>query len=308
MKKIVLVLLMVTVLCFSAVARGDHALQPFLEGMNELLFETGNVTLKGGAEFFLDGERFKTGEILYVQDGGRSLYQLSLQTPVSGKEDKASGYTVIADGERVHVMEVIFPGVYRTGTTGEVRTILRKTVQEALMARVASLAAEALPEGKAVTVSERDGEGQTLHLEPGEDVPEVVNTSLNLLYQFLARRYFGMDYNYAQESDMVPMENYLTVTRAILCTTLSLSLKGADLKVEMDGEGRILSAEGDISLNLNTARDGRKVLDIRFRMTASDRGNSRVEPFDPETWGVVPAYVWPEEEYWGTSDADEGQN
>ena len=118
MKKIVAVLLsIIMVLILTMTALADNELRIFYDSVTNLLFETNNVTLTGHAEFSLDGKRFKTADLNYIQDYTNSYYQLKLLTPRrdgSHEPDRESGYTIIANGENVYVMEVIYPGVYKT--------------------------------------------------------------------------------------------------------------------------------------------------------------------------------------------------
>ena len=126
------ILSIILILSLTMTALADSSTDLFYDSVMELLFQTNNVTLNGQAEFLLDGERFKTAELRYIQDYTNSLYQLNLHTPRrngSQSPDRESGYTIIANGEKVYVMEVIYPGVYKTGTTYAQSTILRKSVQ-----------------------------------------------------------------------------------------------------------------------------------------------------------------------------------
>ena len=293
MRKLVSALLALTMtLILAAAALADNTLTPFYDAAVELLYETSNVTLTGEAEFTLDGERFKTAEVRYIQDFENSLYQLSLHTPRrDGTEgtDRESGYTIIANGEYVYVMEVIYPGVYKTGTHGSESTVLRDSVQMNLMReliRMITDQADALLGEDAATVTQRGQGGQELQIKLNEDVPGTVNTLLNVFYQFAAKRYFEVDYDYIREQEMIPMDYYLTVAQGILGTTKSVSLKQADLTLDLDESGRLEQAAGAVSLLLSTGMDGTRHLDITFRADASDRNESHVGKFDPAEYGV----------------------
>ena len=65
--------------CLTAAA--ESSLTPFIDAAERLAFDTHNVTITGKADFLLDGERFKTAEITYVQDGENSFWQEKLLTP-----------------------------------------------------------------------------------------------------------------------------------------------------------------------------------------------------------------------------------
>ncbi len=309
MKKLIAAVLSVILLLGSVVgALADQPVNLFYDAVMELLFEANNVSLEGEAEFVLDGERFKTAKIRYVQDYIDSLLQLDLRTPHrdgTGRPDRESGYTVIANGENIYVIEAFYPGVYKTGSTFSQSTILRKSVQMSLMTelvRVLADQSDTLLGEKAVTVLPDDQGGKDLRIELDENVPDLVNTALNLFYQFVARRYFDTDYDHVSERDMEPMENYLTVTQGILYATKSLSLEKADLTLKRDHAGLLEAAKGDISLNLNTGKDSIRQLDITFYLNVFDRDGSHVEQFDPEKYGVIRSNG-PEDPYASAAEA-----
>ena len=272
MKKTIAAILTV-ILALSGImtAGADTVLNLFYESGMELLFETSNVTLTGKAEFFLDGERFKTAEVLYIQDYDNSKFQLDLYTPRrdgAEGEDRHSGYTVYANGEDIYVTEVFYPGMYKTGSTGVQGTILRKTVQMELV----SLATE--------------GTAKELKISLNRDVPETVNAALNLFYQFIAKRYFRTDYDQVSVRHMIPMASYITVAQGILGSTEQVSLKKAEITAKRDDAGRLEQVKGDVSLMLTTGRDGTRQLDISFSLDVSDFDGSHVGLFDPEKEGL----------------------
>ena len=279
------------ILSLAATAFAEDSLTLFFDAATELMFETNNVTLDGHAEFSLDGERFKTADLHYIQNYTNSMYKLDLQTPRrdGSKPDRESGYTIIANGEYVYVIEVIFPGVYKTGTTSAQSTILRKTVQMNLMTEMIRLLAgqaESLFGEEAFTIQPAGEEGRELTVALGEDVPELVNTALNMLWQFAAKRYFRTDYDQISEEHMAQMENYITVTEGILYTTKSISLKRANCVMQVNGQGQAEQLKGDVSLLLHTGRDGERQMDISFELKVSDRDSSFVGSFDPAEYGV----------------------
>ncbi len=285
-----LLILMALCLTFSALA--DNSLNLFYDAAMELLFEIPNVTLTGHAEFSLDGERFKTADLRYVQDYTNSMLQLNLLTPRrngSKEPDRESGYTVIANGENIYVMEVIYPGVYKTGSTYTQSTILRKSVQMSLMTdmiRILANQADTLFGTEAVTIQPCETGGKELRIQLGENVPAIVNTALNLIFQFTAKRYFDTDYDQVSERIMVPMENAMTVMLGILWNTKSVSLKTADISAVRSDAGDLEQIKGAVSLKLNTGKDGTRQLDTAFRLDVSDLDGSHVDLFDPEAYSV----------------------
>lgn len=306
-------LLLSTVLVFTVLvtALAENQLRFFYDAAMNLLFETNNVTLTGHAEFFLDGKRFKTADLNYIQDYTNSNYQLKLLTPRrdgSHEPDRESGYTIIANGENVYVMEVIYPGVYKTGSTYAQNTILRKSVQMNLMTNVLSVLMDQtnLLLGEQAFTVQPDGQGgRELTITIKENVPDLVNTALNIFYQFVAKRYFDTDYDKVKEQDMALMENYLTVSQGILSATKSVSLKQINVTVQANGHGLLERVSGDITLLLDTGRDGIRELGITFYLTVSDIDGSHVEKFDPSAYGVKLAKGYqPAEKTVKTMDSD----
>ena len=287
-EKGITLMIAISVLALSVCAAAETPARQVYDTVFRLLSDTENVTLTGHAEFSLDGKRFKTADALYIQDGTRSLWQWDLLTPRADGSERKGGYTVIANGERVYVMEAFYPGVYRTGTTAESSTILRRSVHLNLLSDLLRILADQSGEllGENVLQTESEEGGLTVRLQAGNDVPEMVNTALNLAVQFAAKRYFETDYDFISERYMIPMENYITVTQAILGSTYYMALQQADVTVKLDPDGNLRSADGALSLELSTGCDGIAALDISFNLEVSDLGESRVAPFDPADYGV----------------------
>ena len=288
MTAIALALMLAVMTMVAAVAEGS--LRRMYDAGFNLLFDTENVTLAGKAEFSLDGEWFKTAEGTYRQDGNRSFWQLKTRTPKMDGTEREGGYTVVADGGVVYAMEDFYPGSYRIGTNMEQTTILRRSVQLNLVSdlvRVLADQAETLLGEKAVTVTyDEASETETVRLEVGKDVPEIVNTALNLVAQYAARRYFDMDYDAMNEKYIAPMDSYITVTQAILGSTVYYSLKEADVTLKRNAADVLQEASGQVSLLLNTGADGVRQLDVQFRLDVSDLGSTEVKPFEPEDYNV----------------------
>ena len=280
---LVLVLTLLTVSAFS-----ETPVRTMYDSVFNLLFDTNNVTLAGHAEFSLDGERFKTADLRYVQDGTNSLLEWKLLTPRKDGSEREGGYTVIANGENVYVMEDFYPGLYKTGSTDASDTIMRRSIQLNLLRdllRILSDQTDTLL-GKDAVTAESDLNGTTVHIQTGRDVPELVNTALNMTAQFVAKRYFNTDYDQISERYMAPMENYITVTQAILGSTRYMFLNQADITLKRDARGNFESADGKVSIELNVGDDGKRMLDISFRLDASNFGGSKVPQFNPNDYGV----------------------
>ena len=85
------------VFCLPAAGAEGSILRPLAEAAEKLLLDTSNVTIRGSAVFTLEGERFKTAEILYKQDANNSHWQLDLKTPRENLPDRETGYTIIGN-------------------------------------------------------------------------------------------------------------------------------------------------------------------------------------------------------------------
>ena len=291
MKKVIAVIAALAVFMIAANACAETPVRAMYDSIFNLLFNTSNVTLTGHAEFSLNGERFKTADAKYIQDGASSFWDWKLRTPRKDGSEREGGYTVIANGEQVYVMEAFYPGVYKTGTTNESSTILRRSVQLNLLRdllRILSDQADTLL-GKNAVVSRSDETGMTVQIRADKDVPEIVNTALNMTAQFVAKRYFDTDYDQISDRFMPPMDSYVTVTQAILGSTWYMSLNQADVTLKRDADGNFESAEGEAVIQLYTEENAIRMLEIVFRLDASDRGASRVAPFNPADFGVEPA-------------------
>ena len=290
MKKALAFVLMIT-LAFGpaavASAEGGKPLSALCDAAFELLFSTRNVTLEGEANFSLDGDWFKTAKAKYIQDGDRSWWDLKLTSPKLDGTTRENGYTIIADGSKIYVMEVFRPGIYKTGTGAPQSTILRDSVQMELMKEVIRAAAAlAETEGNAVRVEENVAD-KSLRIEMNAPAPEWFDMSLNILAEYAAKRYFHMDYDQIGAANMVPMSYYLTVTEGILACTVSETMKHADITVRMDPQGQIEGVSGSVSLLLSTARDEERTLDLTFELAVSDRGTSHVGTFSPSEYNVT---------------------
>ena len=289
MKKGLLFILSIA-LIFSAGtgAKAEMPLTAICDSADVLLFKTSNVTITGEAVFSMDGERFKTAGIKYIQDGDRSLWELKLSSPRADGRERENGYTVIADGSRIYVMEVYRPGVYKTGTATPQSTLLRKSIQLDLLrdlVRMVAAQMEIPADNNAVTIEE-NREGSDIRIIAEEDVTPIVNMTLNLLAQYCARRYFHMDYDQISELQMIPMSAYLTVTESIIACTKFIALKHADINIQKDQNGQPENISGDVSILLNTAKDGEHTVNITFLAEISDRGESHVGTFSPAEYNV----------------------
>ena len=288
-RSFLIILSIILITAFTAVALAEKPLTALCDSAEELLFDTSNVTITGKLEFILDREWFKTAETDYIQDGDRSFWDLKLTSPKQDGTELHNGYTVIADGSKIYVMEVFCPGIYKTGTNAPQSTLLRKSVQLDLMTEMIRMLAgqmEAAAEISDVLLIEEDSDGAGIRISLREDVPPAVNLALNVFEQYLARRYFHIDYDQVSERHMIPMSSYLTVTEGILACTKSIALKHADISIRKDRNGQLEKISGSISILLNTAKDGNRALEISFQASITDRGQSHVGTFSPVDYNV----------------------
>ena len=262
---------------------------------SELLFHTDNVTVDGTAVFSLNGTMFKTAGLHYVQDGYSSYYGLKLITPKKSGGEQETGWTIIADDEGdVYVMEAYYPGVYREGTCAANNTLLRRTVQlDALTELGGFLVGQIeplLPEG-AVTVEEKDGQ-QTVHIRLGGDqIPPMAVSALNTAAAYLSNRWFSYGYDRVASEEVCPdFDNYVTVSQALTDGTVRWELRAAEADFILDAQGRLAGAKGKATAE-STFWDGKKRdVEVEFDFTVSGWDESHVKPFDPDDFGVKPAY------------------
>ena len=78
-----------------------------------------------------------------------------------------------------------------------------------------------------------------------------------------------------------------TDTRQILNSMESLELGDCDFTVAMDGEGRIVSAQGTAVIIVIDDSGYENALEIAFDIAADHYGDTRVEEFDPKAYGVM---------------------
>ncbi len=307
-------ILLILTLCISTHA--ESSLVPFIDAAEKLAFETDNVTITGKAEFLLDGKRFKTAEISYVQDGENSFWQEKLLTPEDWRPDRESGFTVVQYvdeiiGDEIFVTETLHPGLYRHGYSNAEKTLIRRSpITDLLLAMSRSAAVQLEPFfGSAVTLEEREDGSRELKLELQEEhSPELLSFLANLGMRWIGERLFGINGDIgtvplpALQVQMPPE----TETQRILCETRDLTFLGASARIGLDASGRLASASGDLSVRLNyyTEEDRRlpdneegsvqidegiwqwfekreQVLTVRFDITGSRYGESRVASFDP---------------------------
>ena len=259
----------------------------------DLLFHTDNVTVTGEAVFSLDGVRFKTARLHYIQDEFRSLYDLKLLTPQKSGAEQETGWTIIGDGHGViYVMEAYTPGIYRTMSDYYHRhnTLLRRSVGlDALVelgGAVVPYVEQALPEG-AVIVTEQDGAASIAVSIVREQVPQVAQNALSVGLSFLADRWFRAGLDEAAYT-AYRFEDHRTVTWALLSRTERWSLGGLDAVFALDAHGRLTGAAGELRIISTDSRGTEREIEVTFSLEMTNYDASAVMRFNPTEWGAVP--------------------
>ncbi|MBR1585173.1 MAG: hypothetical protein IJ662_06515 [Clostridia bacterium] len=285
-----IVILALTLVIGTALA--ESTLVSLWDSGMDFLFHTDNVTVTGDAVFTLDGQRFKTAQLNYVQDGFSSYYGLKLLTPGKDGDERESGWIILADANgKIAVMEVYEPGTYKQGYGTAQNTLLRRSVQLDALAELGGLIVgqvdAMMPEG-AVTVAEREG-GKSVHIRLNADqIPKVAVSALNVAAGYLSDRWFS----YSHDRDLknngeMDFDTYVTVTEALTDGTVTWTLRDADVEASLDAQGRLSAVSGTVNA-ASTFWDGSvRVVGVQFHLTMQDYGTSRVKPFDPADYQVT---------------------
>lgn len=285
----------------SVPAQAEGTLEDLWDSGVQLLLHTENVTVDGEAEFFLDGERFKTAQVHYVQDGLNSYYGLKLLTPWPDGTEKETGWIIIGqetggnDMGTIYVIEAYSPGVYHEGFDRMNKTLLRSTDRlDDLLALGRLLTGHmeaALPEG-AVTESEAEGI-RTVRIDISrEQLPAGTDSVVNLAVRYLAPRVI----NVAVGTYVTEFSRYVSPTRALVVGTDEWLLNSVQMEASLDDQGRLTAAEGEIRVTSVYWDHKEREVTVKFSGTASAYGQSRVQPFDPADYGLRSIHdFWDEE-------------
>ena len=304
MKKLLCLMLSLLLLFSAAAADEDNWVESspalYVCAVEDLLFSIHNVTLTGEAHFSLDGEWFKTANGVYRQDGENSYWDYRLTAPGVDGGVRENGYTVVANPDQFYVMESWpHPGTYRNGSDFAQDTVLRKTGQAQTMIlalrELANNAYSILDEG-ALTTSADENRNEALHIRLDGNTPATINLALTLFWQYAARRFLEVDTEQVDESLLGESQgNYNTISKYLLAATRYLTVQKADITVKMNNLGYLDQIAGSASVQLRTALNEDRLLDIVFRLDVTDRGTTKVAEFKPEDYNVV-RYEEPETE------------
>ncbi len=279
-------LLTAVTLCVTAASNTD--LLTVFDAGKALLFDTDNVTVKATADFSFEGERFKTVNAEYAQDGYHSKWQYMLRTPKDDGSDSLSGFTVIANDELLYRMDLLKPGVYYYGTDLPQNTLVRTSAQmDQLVALARAIAGKAdvlLPEN-AFTVTTENDAGATVRFVLKEgDASHLVDAAFNLCAQMAIKRLIK-PYDY----DILPYTEYygLTVADYITSYTDRFELVSADVTVTLDGNGRLRGVKGTMAVDAVSVDEDNHRLDVTFNVTASAYDTTDIPEFNPDDYNVV---------------------
>ena len=275
------------IFCLPAAGAEGSVLRPLAEAAERLLLDTSNVTIRGSAVFTLEGERFKTAEILYKQDANNSHWQLDLKTPRENLPDRETGYTIIGNEINVYVMERYYPGTYTMTYTYPSNTVLRRSTGAELMFAMAEAMAEETEKelGKDALTAEASG-GVRVQLTR-ETTPEILNTFLNLAAEFALRRFMDVDYDRLSDMGRGAFDDYDTVTQALLYTTDRFVAGNTDFTVSRDEQGRLSALKGEAEAIVSSGDGKERSVKVAFDFTMGEYGSTEVKTFDAAEYHVV---------------------
>ena len=298
----ILAVLAALLLCLAPVtgAFAEGVLPDLFAAGRGLMFDTHNVTINGSASFALEGEAFREAKIEYRQDGENSFYDLTLINPKNGV---VNGYTIIANGEDIYVMEKYITGFYRSGTSDAQSTLVRRTTLLENILNMAELLGGQMEAslGDAISVTETEtGRAVRIRLD-GAQAEGLIDTGLNLAAEYIAQRYFEgayFDRRYDEEGRFpLNRESYLSTAAYILDTTRYYTLDALDVTLEQDGEDRFTGVHGAAALYAVGYDGVSRKLEIGLDLALSDYGSTKVDRFNPDDYSVVPYVEWAETYY-----------
>lgn len=193
-KAICALLCLMFLCCNISLATEEPAFANLWNAGYQLAFETENVTLSGNAEFFLDGEWFKTYSVGYMQDGNCSYLLIHAQTPQDNGSIAESGYEVLAqENGDLFIHELNKPYYYHGKNLISSPVISSRNIRRAADAAqpfVLAVLPAMLP-GAGLAV-ETTAEGENLRLVMKEnDVPVILQQMmLPLLTEFTEKYFF----------------------------------------------------------------------------------------------------------------------
>ena len=246
----------------------------------KILMETANVTLTGEAEFYLDGNCFKTASGVYIQDGTDAFQQIDLSGKDTAGKERKTGYAVL-DLEGEVTSSEVYHGIDHRfqRTRAPESTILPGTRNLLLLTKLGRAAAEVLEQSSSAEIrTVMDANEKRIILKAGEtaEIPLVMQSALNLLWQEGITRYYFSTYGEMFPETTATVNDYGTPTQGILFTTREITLQDLHAEAVLDDADRIVSLKGDAAFLLQGAADGPHNLKIRFSLKAELYDESKV--------------------------------
>lgn len=277
-------------------AGGDQPLTRIYRAGENLLTRELNMTLRGEAEFFLDGKLFKHAEGIYAQEGTSSYQQIELRTPRRDGSILESGYAVADFGGTGYYIER-YPGHANVNLDHNPPKdhALRDTVGTAALMKAGRGIAAALDGSMGETLSrEQVPEGEKISFQwEDEKVPALLDAGLNLFWQEAARHFFYVDYSNVPLEGYADIEDYLTVTAGILYSAADLEVRKIQAEAVLDPEGHLLSLKGEADVQVLCRNGAARVVTVNFTLTGENYGTTAVKEVIPEKnqfYSLVPDY------------------
>lgn len=200
-KLLVLLTILVMTLTTPLYASAQSDIGRMANAASALLFETENMTVKGNAQFRMDGTLFKRLDLLYIQNIRDHRQQIELYTPRADGSEKKGGYSVTLIGTDLTVEEsangMIPVTTKHYDDHGDIIPAVRRTAYldslADLVCAVMNGIETALPSGSVLVNDMEDGgTGIRVTLKKGES-PAVLDSLLTLMAQYAVRRYKKVD-------------------------------------------------------------------------------------------------------------------
>ena len=282
-----LLLAAVMLVGLTAPAAAENELFTLMDVIDALLFYTDNVTVTGTADFTMDGKNFKSVEVTYMQDGVNSYWDLKTVTPKADGTERDGGYTIIANGEDIYVMEVFYPGAYKHACDEPQSSLVRETALLGPMMSFARILSDEITLPMTVT---KTAAGTEMRLAMADqEVPLLMDAAVNVAARYIAGRYFGtgMDRRTDYMKDFT-WDSYITPTQALVNTTEYLNLNAFDVTFVLNDQTDLTSVNGFVQVDAVDFAGTSRALKATFSISVGAYGSTHVRTFDPADYDVVP--------------------
>lgn len=279
MKRVLAILLVIGMLFTLTSALAERVPGDFIEAVEQILFDTHNMTLSGNAALTLDGQDFKDVHGTYIQDDYRSMTDLYLLNKAEDGTEVDTGYTIVAEDSTAYSLLHYNAGAFRPVTIYPSNVLMTKTKSIEHALGIVNPLLELLLSNKGIlTLREDEAQNCLLDLHVNKkNAPLLTNTALNMLYDFVIDKFFA---RYISQTIVAgrntQLTDYPTLTEGIVNCTRSVALKELNLTVKMDEEGRITDAVGSGTLILKLTNKTEHELSITLDLTLREYGTSRI--------------------------------